>query len=262
MFKFIFGVFLVVIFSFKQAHSEKIGIFEDHKIRSYSPVKVGVKDMLFDVRIKGIKDLIRGQTAITSLDDVYFRVYWYFPDRYKVVVEGLPEGFKVLRNNLKIIVKPYIDLIFSEEVITQFSRYPYVVDEKEKNSYLKKKTTTDLSEINVKFNKDGLLKVINSKSPYSRISTEFDYSKKSWSKGKFVTDKIIISEISQGIKSVKEMNITHGLISGTGLPESIVVTERFLRDDKEINRNSININFSNYVLNTGKARSILQGKKQ
>ncbi len=262
MFKYSIGLLLVILFSFKQAHSEQIGLFEDHKIRSYAPIKVGVKDMLFDVRVKGILELIKGQTSLTQLDDVYFRVYWYFPDRYKVVVEGLPEGFKVLRNNLKVIVKPYIDLIFSEEVITQFSRYPYVQDQKNKKSYIKKNNENEMGKVSIEFNGNGLLASISSSSRYSKVNTEFGYSKKSWSKGKFVTDTIKISEESKGIESVKDLDVSYGLFSGIGLPEKIKVSESFLRNEKVINENKLEINFTNYVLNSGKARNILQGKKQ
>lgn len=255
------GLILVALFSFNNAFSEKSGIFDEHKIRSYSPLKGRIKDVLFDVRVEGMLEKIKKSTTITNIDDVYFRVYWYFPDRYRVDIEGLPKGFKVLRSNLRQSVKPYVDLLFAQDLVTQFARFRYTRDSKDKQSFNKIKKNGDLTDVSITFNRNGLMDTITSKSTFTGVKTMFDYSKKSWSDGKFVTDAIKISEKANSITNVKDISIEYTLKNNVGLPEVVNVTEKFMSGVKVINSSKKKIKFSNYVINTGKARNILQGKK-
>lgn len=255
------GLLLVTIFTINNAFSEKVGIFDEHKIRSYSPLKGKIKDILFDVRVDGMVDAVKKSTTLTNVDDIYFRVYWYYPDQYRVDVEGLPKGFKVLRASLRKEVKPYIDLIFSDDLVTQFARFRYSKDSKEKNTYVKMKKESDVTDVSVTFDVNGMMTSIVSKSPFTGVKTELEHSKKSWSDGKFVTENIKITEKTSAITNVKDVSINYGLNSGFGLPSDITVDEKFMSGVKVINTNKKIIKFSNYVINTKKARTILQGKK-
>jgi len=261
MMKYLFGLLLVITVAYTQAVSSTGNIFEDHKLRSYSPLKVGVKDILFDIRMDGLLNNVKKTTSLTSIEDLYFRVYWAYPGQYRIDVEGLPKGFKMMRRNLKGLIKPYVDLIFSDEFVRQFERVPFKKSQTEKRTFTKKKNSTDVTDINVNFDEKGILTKILSSSPYSKVETEFVYKLRSWSKGKFVMNKILISELSNGIRNKKEIVIDRELQSGVGLPRTVVVEENLVRNKKVINSTTQKFNFSNYVINSGKAARIMKGIK-
>jgi hypothetical protein len=260
--KYLFALFLVITLAFSQAMSSTQNIFEDHKLRSYSPTKAGVKDILFDIRMDGLLNNVKKTTSLTSLDDLYFRVYWTYPGQYLIVVEGLPKGFKMLRNNLKGIIKPFVDIIFSDDFIRQFERVPFVKDVNNKGTFVKRKQATDVNDIRVKFDNKGVLEAIVTSSPYTKVNTSFMHKLRSWSKGKFVMNKIKIEELSNGLISQKEIEIERTLQSGVGLPKSVVVEQSLKRKDKVINSSTQKFIFSNYHINTGKAARIMKGMKR
>lgn len=260
--KYVFSILLVLVFAIGQAQSSSRNIFEDHKLQTYSPIKAGVKDLLFDIRVEGLVERVKKTTALTNLNDLYFRVYWAYPDQYRIDVEGLPKGFNMLRRNLKATVKPFVDIIFSEDFIRQFERVPFNKDPSGKNKYIKKKDKNDVSEVRVSFNNKGILEEINSMSPYSKVKTVFSHNLRSWSKGKHVVTKVSITQLASGMTDEKDILIERGVFSGVGLPKELVVDQRLKRGDQIINSSKQKYFFSNYNVNTDKASRILRGKKK
>lgn len=257
--RYLFGIFLVITLAYGQALSSTDTIFEDHKLRTYSPLKVGVKDLFFDIRMEGLLNNVKKTTSLTSLDDLYFRVYWTYPDQYRIVVEGLPKGFRMMRNNLRAVVKPYVDLIFSDDFIRQFEKVPFKQSSTDKKTYVKKKDkSTDVSDIQITFDSKGILNKIVSTSPYNKVDTEFDYKLRSWSNGKFVMNKIKIREAANGIVNNKEISIDRELQNGVGLPNSVTIEETLMRKEKVINSTTQKFTFSNYNVNTGKVKKIIE----
>jgi hypothetical protein len=260
--KFTFGIFVVVILAISNAFSNNLSIFDDHKLKSYSPTKAGVKDILFDVKLDGLEDYIKKTTSLTDLEDIYFRVYWAYPSQFKVDVEGLPKGFQQLKSNLKSMVKPYIDLIFSDNFVVQFERIPFVKDSKNPNLYIKKSTELDTTSMVVEFDRNGLMNRIISMTPYSKIETTFVNTQRSWSLGKYVVTEIQIKEKVNGLTNHKTITVERELKDGVGLPAKVSLVEKLLNGDKKINENTKNFKFFNFHVNTGKPQRIMKGQKK
>ena len=260
--KYIVGLVFVIVFGISNAISSTSTIFEDHKLQTYSPIVAGAKDILFEIRVDGLIDNIKRTTAISNIEDLYFRFYWVYPGEYRIEVEGLPKGFAVLKSNLKNQVKPYVDMIFSEDFIRQFERTPFVNDPKEKNSYIKKEdTSSTVSSVRIKLNEKNLLSEIYSKSPYSTVLSQFEYKLRSWSNGKNVLTKIVIEEKGSGIVNMKTIDDEREVFSGIGLPSEIKIEETVSRDSKIITTSNLKLNFSNYNINTGKADRFIRDSK-
>lgn len=255
--KFLFGLIAVLFICINNAMST-LSIFEDHKLQVYSPMKVGVKDLLFEVRIDGLIENIKRTTSITKIDDLYVRFYWVFPGEYRMEVEGIPKGFELIRNNIKAQVKPYVDLIFSEDFIRQFERSPFVKDPKEKNTFIKKNNPGETSDVKISFNENGIMNKIESRSPMSVVLTNFEFKQRSWSDGKYILASVEIQEKASGLVSSRIISVERDVYSGVGLPKSIVVDENVKQADKEISKNQIKIFFSNYHVNEGKAEKFLK----
>lgn len=260
--KYLFSVFLIAMIAVSQVLSSSSNIFEDHKLQTYSPMKVGVTDLFFDIRVDGLLEKVKKTTALTDLEDLYFRVYWAYPDQYKIVVEGIPVGFKMLKRDLKNQVKAFVDLIFLDDFVRQFERVPFIKDPKSKKSYIKKMSKSDVGDVKINLNNKGIIEEINSMSPYSRIKTTFEHNLRSWSKGKYVMSKVSIKQNTSGMVSEKNIDIERSLYSGMGFPKNLTVEQKLKRGEQVINSSSTTYRFTNYNINTGKSAGFMKGEKK
>lgn len=256
--KYIFGFFITVIICITNVMSASSTIFEDHKLQTYSPVKAGVKDLLFEVRIDGLIDNIKATTAISKVEDLYVRFYWIFPGEYRMDVEGIPEGFDTLRTNIKQQVKPYVDMIFSEDFIRQFERSPFVKDTNIKNRFNRKNEKNEVTELYVTLNSNGIMDGVYSTSPRVKVDSKFEYKLRSWSDGKYVLTGIMIKENMNGLISNKNIEVERDVFSGVGFPSKITINEEIKQGESSVTKSKTILKFSNYHINSGKAEKYIK----
>jgi hypothetical protein len=71
-------------------------------LKHYSPQKKGVNDLVFEVSNKALTKTLNDQMIFGKLNHVSFTVYWTLkPERLAIEVNGLPEGFKEIKEELK-----------------------------------------------------------------------------------------------------------------------------------------------------------------
>lgn len=259
--KYIFGFFLTVLICITNVMSSSSTIFEDHKLQTYSPIKAGVKDLLFEVRVDGLINNLKQTTAITKIEDLYVRFYWVFPGEYRMEVEGLPQGFEGLKGNIKQQIKPFIDMIFSEDFIRQFERSPFVKDAVVKNKYNRKNSKNETTELYITLNSNGIMDAVYSSSPSIKVVSKFDYKLRSWSDGKYVLTGFQINENMNGIINDKNIEVERDVFSGVGLPAKVTVKEEIKQGTNTVTKNDLVLRFSNYHVNSGKAEKYIKDNK-
>mgnify|MGYP000495326132 CR=1 FL=1 len=120
MLKFNLSLIVVLILSVTSVFSNNQNIFQDHKLRTYTPLDGEIKDLFFDIREPNLEKYVRANTALEP-NDVYYRVYWVFPNSIRIRVEGLPnKGFDLLKQTLVAKVKPYVELVLAKNLTTPF----------------------------------------------------------------------------------------------------------------------------------------------
>ncbi len=252
--------------------SQKIEEVEMYEIKSYDPKSTGLKDLVFEARIEHLTDLLNKKLSIGKLTDVHFKIYWISPTQYKVDVIGLKKGFQEIKSELANLIKGKLEFIIPEKFSEKFKGYTLSAEPIADGKLIRaidETYTMSVSEVDIKFAKNGLLKSVDSKSPMSKISTEFYQSPKSWSNNKQVLDKTVSTSYQGGVEIVIENEIDYKLYQGVGLPSKISIknTSSYMKPAhgkekarKVSEENVSNIIFSKYELNTGKARKeILEG---
>jgi hypothetical protein len=261
---------LATIVGNSEAQAQNISEIEQYEVRTYTPINYGLKDLVFEVRVKNLKEILEGQYNLKNIVDIYFKVYWIFPGQYQINVEGLPEGFVELAAELKSILKGKLEFVVPKDISSKLRPY--------KLSY-KSKTPTVIegvdptqgrmaNRIELIFEESGKLKKFRSFSPYKVTESILGLGIKSWSHNKWVVEEYSMI-IKTGQELLTEKNeISYKAYSGVGLPILISTTTtvevKRQQDGKEelvkLSSQASELTFSKYEVNTGKAKKAMTQK--
>lgn len=246
MFKIIF-VFLIF-----QSSLFAASLLETFDVKSYSPIKKGMRDVYFEVRNNKLKTMIESSTGVKLTDEPYFKVFWKFPSEVDIHINGMPKGFIELEQNLKKIGIEVVDYVIPRSPKEVFKDFNFT----EESLILKgksKNAESRVSEVTLNFDKNGLLNNMLTLSPYSRSETEFKYSVKKNSDNKYLTDELT-TIITRG--KVK-LNLTKSFdyISKEGyvLPSVVKVSMHPVDKKSKSQGNLSEMQISNYKINEGVA---------
>jgi hypothetical protein len=267
---------LVLFLSFlnlKSFAQEKINEIEQYEIRSYDPKTTGLSDMVFEARIENLTELLNKNLSIGKLVDVHFKIYWISPTQYQIEVEGLKKGFKEVRDDLTNLIKGKLEFIIPEKFSEKFKGYTLKSEPIADGKLIRaidETYTMAVSEVDIKFGKEGLLKSVETKAPMSKVTTEFFQSPKAWSNNKLVLDKTLMTTLQGPAVFTVENIIDYKTFQGIGLPSKITIKNRSLvtvpatakeKEKKIKQETTTNIIFSKYEINTGKAHKQMQDTK-
>jgi hypothetical protein len=264
-------IFTTLLTSFAGGAATPVEI-ENFDIRYYHPVNYGLKDLVFEVRIKNLLESLNKRLSLGTLSDIYFKVYWMLPGKYKIEVAGLPKGFKEIKSELKSMIKNRLDFVIPEKLAPKVRSYS-LQSKKIKSGMTiigKDKThTRAVNEIRLRFNRKGMLEGFKTLSPMGVNNSHFKMSAKGWSHNKWLVDKLTVDSI-QGIqKTSMKHKVDYVAIDGFGFPSKVVIstTQELMETKtskaaKSKREHKSEILFSSYEVNTGKAqRFITLGKR-
>lgn len=267
--RYLIAIFVGLVFSL-QINAEDITEVKQYELRTYTPVNYGLKDLTFEVRVDNLKELLEGQYNLKNLVDVYYKVYWIFPGQYQINVEGLPDGFVELEAELKSILKEKLEFVVPKDISSKLRPY--------RLSYKSKKPTViegvdptqnrSVNRIELVFENNGKLRKLRSFSPHNVTESILDLGIKSWSHNKWVVEQYkMVVDSSQKVLTVTN-DISYETHGGVGLPSTILTkTEVEARTEKDGKKKRVNLSqqesklsFSNYEVNTGKAKKAMTQK--
>jgi hypothetical protein len=267
---------LVLVFGFINSKSfaqEKISEIEQYEIRSYDPKTTGLNDLVFEARIENLTELLNKNLAIGKLVDVHFKIYWVSPTQYQIEVEGLKKGFKEVRDDLTNLIKGKLEFIIPEKFSDKFKNYTLKSEPIADGKLIRaidETYTMAVSEVDIKFGKEGVLKSVETKAPMSKVTTEFFQTPKSWSNNKLVLDKTLMTTLQGPAVFTVENIVDYKTFQGIGLPTKITIKNRSVvtipatakeKEKKIKQETTTNIIFSKYEINTGKAHKQMQDTK-
>lgn len=248
---------------------------DQYEIRSYDPQKSGLVDLVFEARVEKLTDILNKTETFGKLVDVYFKIYWLSPSQYKIEVMGLPKGFQEVRDDLTALIKGKLELIIPEKFSTKFNGYTLKTQPLADGKLIKAiddTYTLAIPEVDLVFDNNGKLKILETKSGLTAIKTEFFQAPKSWSNNKLVMEKMITTTKQTGIVSVSTSTIDYLTKAGMGFPSKVtikntietVIPARGKEKEKKVkNESSSVLNFTTYEVNTGKAqRFIVEGLRK
>ncbi len=259
-----FQILVVLLFSIclGNAAMKPAEIVENFDLRYYHPQLLSLKDLSFEIRVSNLKESVLKSIPLSKLDDLYYSVFWIAPGKYLIEVHGLPRGYVELKNELKALIRNRLDYVLPQKLAPKVRSYSLKAGETKNN--LSTVIGTDethqrgINEIEIKFNKKGMLRSFVTKSPMGSQKSEMKMSSKSWSNNKWVVDSIIVTS-TQGVQFTEMKNtFKYKKVDGFGFPEKVTVetTQELQVNNKEKKKRKVvsEITFSNYQVNKGIAR--------
>lgn len=272
MLKIILLNFLILLNISSFAQEEARNQIDQFDLTYYHPENFGLRDLVFEVRIENLLETLNENKALGKLQDVYYKVFWIFPGQYEIEVNGLPSGFKEMKQQLRDLIKPRLDFVIPQKLADGLRSYDLSLSKSGTTKIVKatdKTQTRQINEIQIKFEDDGKMIEYKTSSPVGVSTSTFNQAKKNWSHNKWVADVIKVESI-QGIQiSRVESEITYLNEGGFGLPEKVEITttheivapEKDKKEQKNIVKNKVIYKFSKYSVNSGMAKKeILKGQ--
>jgi hypothetical protein len=249
-------------------YSRETPEIKEFDIRYYHPENFGLKDLVFEVRVSNLVETLNKRQNFGKIEDLYFKIYWMFPGQYQIKVNGFPNGFKEIKYQLKQMIKNRLDFVIPLKLSPRVRGYELKYSKSEKYTAIKGKDrvgSSPVSEIQLKFKKNGMLKEFKTFSPTGVNTTDFNLKTKGWSNNKWVVDKMT-TKLIQGVQlTTIENDFEYESVKGFGFPTKVdIVTTQEIMVNNKSNKRSVNssITFSNYEVNTGKAqRYMIKGLK-
>jgi hypothetical protein len=252
---------------------QQLDEIQQYEIRNYDPKATGLNDLVFEARIENLTEILNKNLSIGKLSDVHYKIYWISPTQYQVEVEGLNKGFKEIKDELANLIKGKLEFILPEKFSEKFKNYVLKSEPLADGKLIRaidETYTLAVSEVDIRFEKNGELKSIETRAPMSKVTTEFYQSPKAWSNNKNVLDKTVTLTTQGRTKMTVENLIEYKTVQGVGFPSKIIIKNKSVttipatekEKQKELTQeSSSNIAFSKYEINSGKAHKyILDGK--
>ena len=234
----------------------------DNKI--YSLKSKGVTDFVVDIESPQITKQLNEQKLFGKVEEVIFRTYWTAkPERLAIEVVGLPEGFRELKEELKMGIMGVMDNLIPMTTAQRFNGYKFAVGKAPKE-FIAEDTTgiAPIPRFILKFDEQDKLAEVNAVKNIGSMVIKPEYKKESFTDGKWVLDeqKTITAEQGQTLTVTKELD--YGKTNGIGvLTEVEIETEHKITvpESKTI-KSSEKIFFKNYKINTGDALKYFLGE--
>ena len=233
----------------------------------YSPVDDKLRDLICDIKILNLEDFIKHQLKLSDTEDVHFRVYWSYPDTYRVEVNGLPDGFEQLKNKLKQQLIPLLGYVIPKKISELFQTYEKkVIKDKETITIIGNDKTgyNEVNEIKMTFDKDKKLQEQKTFGLGGMYTSYFKIGKKPWSHNKWVIESMRM----ENKKGIFITSTTHKIKYKTyhsfGFPYEIIIETRLESGKKKTvhGQHRSTIVLKNYVINSGQAKKYIKAIKK
>lgn len=265
--KLFWFLFILTAETFGQTTAQDI--IKKFDVSSYRPQDKGLKELVVQVEISNLTKQLNDQLIFGKLKNVYFKLYWVYPNQYEVEVIGLPNGFMEIKNELKTLVASRLDIIIPSMLEKKFEGYNLkLVSDKTKDQIIATDSTQMklINEVRASFDKEGKLISFTNHKPMVVEESELSLIKKGYSENKWIIDEISV-KVNEGMQTTFiKTKIDYSSIEGYALPikisshtKQVLVQEQ---DKKPVEREvDSSVEFKGYKLNSGEASSFLKKSK-
>lgn len=232
--------------------------------RVYSLKTKGVKDFVVDIESDKLTKQLNDQMIFGRVKEVIFRTYWTAnPERIAIEVLGLPEGFREVKEELKLSILSLMDNLIPVPMVNRFAGYKLVAGPGAKE--FTAQDTTGIASIPsyvLKFDAQDKLTQIIAKKNIGSLTITPAYEKESFTEGRWVLKSQTSSNAENGQTLTIKKTLTYGTAQGIGVLTGLrVLTEQKLEGSKAKPLNSEeSLEFKNYKINSGDAFKYFLGE--
>ena len=229
----------------------------------YSLKTKGIKDFVVDIESSKLTKQLNEQMIFGKVDKVIFRTYWTLsPERMAIEIIGLPEGFKEIKEDLKLSVFSIMDNLIPLPTVKRFAGYKF-----HSGSSPKEFVAQDVSGIApvqsyiFRFdNQDKMMEVVGKKTIGSLV-IQPKYEKEGFSDGKWVLKSMVTTSSENGQTLIMRKELSYGSSQGIG----VLVRISMETEQQVANKGAKSpilgetFEFKNYKINSGEALKYFLG---
>lgn len=249
------------LFTWQSSVFAEIAKVSDIDQRLYYPQDMSLKDLYLEIKIDGLSELIKQRLDNPLIKDVIFKVYWLFPGKVSIEVDGI-KGFEELKTELKMMVAEKLDFIVPEKIGQKFRSYNF---KRTKEGVELDDESGDklITKVIMQLEDGELLKGVKITGAGINTQIEYDSSVKRWATNKYSFDKVEIKSIQGDRISVKEDLIDYIVVQGYGFPSKIKTTQKSeAKGSKEKAQiATVTYVFDKYKVNEGEALKYFNTKR-
>lgn len=260
--KTLFALLLIITSAYAQDPTAYLKTF-DSKV--YSLKSKGVKEFVVDIENSKLTKQMNDQQLFGKVEELIFRVYWTaIPERLAIEVIGLPQGFKEVKEDLKMSIAGVLDNILPTDTIQRFKGYNF------SNGGAKEiiaKDSTGVAPIQtylLKFDQQDRLTEIKGNMAIGTQTIRPVYQKESFADGRWVLTSQTIQTSENGQTLTIKKDLDYSRIDGIGVVSEVVITTEHKSnapDSKPVS-SSEKIEFKNHKINTGEALKYFLGESK
>lgn len=266
--KNIFLFILIFASTHVVTHAQSEEYFSRHDQNMYQPQKVGLKDLVVEIRIDKLKDVLNQRLIFGKIEDLHFKLYWAAPNKRAIEVVGMPEGFKEAKEELKRLAAIESQYLIPTSLTEEFKNFnlSYTSKSKTEITAIDPSYRTPASEVIVRLDKKGTVQKIRR---LSAVGTEVSELKFRPDRQKSLLDSMEITS-RKGLQKISTIkNFSYQNIEGMKLMSKIEVNTNHRLE--KINRSRLNnlernvatqVTFTNFQVNTGDALDFIRNSSQ
>lgn len=232
----------------------------DNKV--YSLKTKGVSDFVVDIESTKLTKQMNDQQVFGKVKEVVFRTYWTAnPERLAIEVVGLPEGFKEVKEELKLAILGMMDNLIPQTMAQRFNGYKFSNGTKPKEVLAQDSSgLAPIPSFVLKFDKeDKLIEVVGQK-PIGTLTVVPNFQKESFSDGRWVLKGQTTTNTEGGQTVIIKKELSYGQSQGIGvLTEVDFSTEQKSQSGKSTTA-SESLTFKNYKINAGEGLKYFLGE--
>lgn len=259
--KFLFVGLLMFSSAFAQDPSAYLKNF-DAKI--YSLKTKGVKDFVVDIESSKLTKQMNDQQMFGKVEEVIFRTYWTAePERLAIEIIGLPDGFREVKEDLKMSMIGMMDNLIPQTAAQRFAGYKFVQGSKPKE--IVAQDTSGLAPVPsfvLKFDEQDKLVLVTGQKPIGTLEIKPVYEKESFADGKWVLTEQTTTSTENGQSVTISKELDYDKVQGIGVLSEVEVTTEQKLPGANAKPASFreSVTFKNYKLNEGAALKYFLGE--
>jgi hypothetical protein len=223
-------LFLTLLFSFSVHAVQNADILINRFDKNlYNPKNLGLNKLFFEARIAGLTESIKAKTIIENIHDIYYEVRWNKKVGFTITVVGLPQGFKEIKHQLKMLLADKLYFFIPLKIKNSVKDYQARVEEKNGNNQVTMTDTSNeknISKVIMDFDKQGRLITIDSHALGYRTKTTMTLDKEAWSRKKWVLNELLLENIQRNMNSSTKYSVSYKKAGSFSFPETIdILTE-------------------------------------
>lgn len=230
----------------------------------YSLKSKGVKDFVVDIESSKLTRQMNDLQQFGKVEELIFRAYWTAePERLAIEVIGLPDGFKEIKEELKLSILPMMDNLIPQTMPQRFAGHKFQNGANSREIIAR--DTSGMAQIPsylIKFDEqDKVIEVIANKA-VGTLEVRPLYEKSPFADGKWVLKQQTNHSTENGQSLVVTKSLDYEKIQGMGVLSEVQINSEYKLIQGKSTKFSESITFKNYRINEGEGLKYFLGESK